>query len=74
LPAVSATSATPSASATSSSGVRSRRLIGRFTPKGLSVSARQRRISARNRSGFSSPTVPICPSPPALETAAASSA
>ena len=43
----------------------------RFTPKGLSVRALQIRISSRSSSGVRMPPVPITPSAPALEAAAA---
>src|SRR5690606_6897635 len=46
----------------------------RFTPKGLSVIVRQRAISAASASGVGWVSAVRMPSPPAFETAAASSA
>src|SRR5690606_30777892 len=46
----------------------------RFTPKGLSVIVRQRAISAASASGVGWVSAVRMPRPPALETAAASSA
>src|SRR5690606_8579562 len=46
----------------------------RFTPKGLSVIVRQRAISAASASGVGCVSAVRMPRPPALETAAASSA
>ena len=46
----------------------------RFTPNGLSVISRQRAISAARASGVRWVRPVMMPSPPALDTAAASSA
>src|SRR5262245_43079724 len=48
--------------------------IVRFTPNGLSVILRQRSISARSASGDGCVSAVRMPRPPALDTAAASSA
>ncbi len=48
--------------------------IVRFTPNGLSVMPRQRSISRRRSSGVGCVSAVRMPSPPALETADASSA
>ncbi len=76
LPPVMEMAGTFSSIATSSSSSYGRPCcpMAKLTPNGLSVNVRTLRISSLTFSGVPSVIAVICPNPPALETAAASSA